>query len=342
MIKSSSQIKTASKRTAAKCTFYPFYTIADELTQVKTLIEKELLDCSKTVRGLVGHISLKKGKMLRPGLVLLSGHSIGDVTDKHILAAAIIEMIHNATLLHDDVIDEGKSRRGLPTLNYLKGNESAVLIGDFLLSRVFRMCIELDDDVAKVIAKSAAKTCEGEINQTAQRGNWLLSESQYLEIITDKSASIFSAACRAGAMLAGAGKQQQKQLADYGLNVGIAFQITDDILDLVGSEAKTGKKTGNDLDRDKLTLPLIHLLKTAPPADRELIKRIIIQQKTSKSNPGEPGLLEKLRACGGLDYAAKHAKKCVNKAILALDGLKKSKYKETLVETAKFIADRVS
>jgi octaprenyl-diphosphate synthase len=342
MIESSSHRKTALKRIAAKCTFHPFETIADELEQAKTLIEKQLLDCSQTVRKLVGHISFSKGKMLRPGLVLLSGHSIGDVNDKHILAAAIIEMIHNATLLHDDVIDESKSRRGLPTLNYLKGNESAVLLGDFLLSRVFRMCVELDDEVAKVIAKSAAKTCEGEINQTAQRGNWLLSESKYLKIITDKSASIFSAACRAGAMLAGAGRQQQKQLADYGLNIGIAFQITDDLLDLVGSEAKTGKKTGNDLDHDKLTLPLIYLLKTAPPADRELIKRIIIQQKKSKSNPGEPGLLEKLHACGGLNYAAKHVKKCVNKAISALDRLKKSKYKDALVETAKFIADRAS
>jgi octaprenyl-diphosphate synthase len=339
MIKSSLQKKAASKRIAAQCAFCAFETIAEELARVKALIEKQLLDCSQTVRKLVSHISFSKGKMLRPGLVLLSGHSIGDINDKHILAAAIMEMIHNATLLHDDVIDEDKSRRGLPTLNHLKGNESAVLLGDFLLSRVFRMCVELDDDVAEVIAKSAAKTCEGEMNQTAQRGNWLLSESKYLEIITDKSAAIFSAACRAGAMLAGADRQQQKKLAIYGLNVGMAFQITDDILDLVGNEAKTGKKTGNDLDRDKFTLPLIHLLKTAPPTDREVIKKIITQQRPSKSNGI---LLENLRACGSIEYAAKYAKKFTDNAISTLNGLKKSKYKETLVETAKFIANRVS
>jgi octaprenyl-diphosphate synthase len=339
MIESSSQIKAASKRIAAKCPFCAFDAIAEELARVKALVEKQLQDCSQTVRGLVSHIIFSKCKMLRPGLVLLSGHSIGCITDKHILAAAIMEMIHNATLLHDDVIDEGKSRRGLPTLNHLKGNESAVLLGDFLLSKVFRMCVQLDDGVAEVIADTTARMCEGEMSQTAQRGNWLLSESKYLEIITDKSAEMFSAACRAGAMLAGADRQQQKKLADYGLNVGIAFQITDDILDLVGKEAKTGKKTGNDLDRDKFTLPLIHLLKTAPSSDTKLIKRIITQQKAPKSNGT---LLEKLRACGSIEYAARHAKKYVNKAISALNGLKKSKYKEALVMTAKFIASRVS
>jgi octaprenyl-diphosphate synthase len=337
MIESSSQIKAASKRNAAKCTLCAFDAIAEELARVNALIEKQLLDCSGTVRELVSHISFSKGKMLRPGLVLLSGHACGGITDKHILAAAVMEMIHNATLLHDDVIDEGKSRRGLPTLNHLKGNESAVLLGDFLLSRVFKMCVELDDGAAEVIADSTARMCEGEMSQTAQRGNWLLSEPQYLEIITNKSAAMFSAACQTGAILAGADKQQTQMFADFGLNAGIAFQITDDILDLVGSESRTGKKAGNDLDRDKLTLPLIHLLKTAPPADGEFIKRLITRQTTSNSNGA---LLEKLRALGSIEYAAKHAKKFAKKAILALAGLNESKYKESLIETAKFIAER--
>lgn len=201
------------------------------------------------------------------------------------------------------------------------------------------MCVRLDDGAAEVIAKSAARTCEGEMKQTAQRGNWLLSEPQYINIITDKSAAMFGAACQVGAILAGAGRHQQKKLADYGLNIGIAFQITDDILDVVGDEAKTGKKPGNDLDRDKLTLPLIHLLKTAPASGREIIKRIITQQKAPKSNGA---LFEKLCACGSIEYSAEHAKKLANKAISALDGLKKNKYKEMLVETAKFIAARVS
>lgn len=335
----SAQTKMVSNPDAAKNSFCAFDAIADELAQVRTLIEKELLDCSQTVRGLVGHISFRKGKMLRPGLVLLSGHACGSITNKHILTAAIMEMIHNATLLHDDVIDEGKSRRGLPTLNCLRGNESAVLLGDFLLSRVFRMCVELDDGVAEVIAKSTALTCEGEMKQTAQRGNWLLSESQYLEIITDKSAAMFSAACQTGAMLAGAGRQQQKKLADYGLNIGIAFQITDDVLDLVGDEAKTGKKTGNDLDRDKLTLPLIHLLKTSPPAEKKFIKQVITQQTDPNSNGM---LLEKLRAFGSIEYTAKRASEFIEQAISALAGVSESKYKKLLIETAKFIAERMS
>jgi octaprenyl-diphosphate synthase len=339
MTESSSQIKAASKRIAAKYTFCAFDTILEELACVKDLIEKQLLDCSGTVRKLVRYISFRKGKMVRPGLVLLSGHSIGDVTDKHILAAAVMEMIHNATLLHDDVVDEGKSRRGMPTLNHLKGNESAVLLGDFLLSRVFRMCVELDDGVAHIIADSTARMCQGEMYQTAQRGNWLLSESQYLDIITDKSAAMFSAACQTGAILAGADKRHAQMFAHFGLNAGIAFQITDDILDLVGNETKTGKKTGNDLDRDKLTLPLIHLLKTAPPVNREVIKKTIIQRSPSKSNGM---LLENLHTFGSIEYAAKYAKKFANKAISALDNLDDGKYKEALAETAKFIANRVA
>ncbi|MGA2092986.1 MAG: polyprenyl synthetase family protein [Sedimentisphaerales bacterium] len=339
MIESSSQIKAASKQNALKCTFCAFDAIAEELARVNALIEEQLLDCSGTVRELVSHISFSKGKMLRPGLVLLSGRTCGGITDKHILAAAVMEMIHNATLLHDDVIDEGKSRRGLPTLNHLKGNESAILLGDFLLSRVFKMCVELGDGVTEVIADSTARMCEGEMSQTAQRGNWLLSETQYLDIITDKSAVMFSAACQIGAMLAEAGKQQVRMLADFGLNAGIAFQITDDILDLVGSESKTGKKTGNDLDRDKLTLPLIHLLKTASPDDNEFIKRLITRQTTPNSNGA---LLEKLRAFGSIEYAARHAKKFAKKAISALAGLNESKYKESLIETAKFIAGRMA
>lgn len=333
----SAQIKTALPKDAAKDSFCAFDAIADDLAQVKTLVETELLDCSQTVRGLVNHISLGKGKMLRPGLVLLSGLACGSVNERHITAAAIIEIIHNATLLHDDVIDEGKSRRGLPTLNCLRGNESAVLLGDFLLSRVFRMCISLDNSVAEVIAKSAARTCEGEMKQTAQRGNLELSESQYLEIITDKSAAMFGAACQAGAMLSGADKQQQLNMADYGLNVGIAFQITDDLLDIAGDQSKTGKTTGSDIDRDKLTLPLIHSLKTALPADGELIKQLISQQTPSNTN-GE--LLEKLRSCGSIEYSYKLAQGFIDRAISALAGVRESKYKKSLIEIAKFVTER--
>jgi octaprenyl-diphosphate synthase len=161
-----------------------FSIIAEELTQVRNLIKQELSNCSRTVRDLTGYISNGKGKMIRSGLLLLSGLSCGEITSNHIHSAAIIEMIHNATLLHDDVVDQGTTRRGEATINHIRGNESAVLLGDFLLSRVFRLCIELNTKAAEIIATSALKTCEGELRQTAQKGNRQLSETEYIEIIT--------------------------------------------------------------------------------------------------------------------------------------------------------------
>jgi octaprenyl-diphosphate synthase len=260
-----------------------FSIIAEELAQVRSLIERELLDCSEPVRGLAAYVSSSKGKMVRPGLVLLSGLACGKVTEKHIRAAAIVEMIHNATLLHDDVVDEGKSRRGVPTLNSMQGNESAVLLGDFLLSRVFRMCMGLGRRAAEVIASFAARTCEGELRQIAQRGNWRLSESEYIEIIAEKTAAMFSGACVLGAMLAGAGKSQVQMLADYGRKTGIAFQITDDLLDLIGDETQTGKQVGNDLDKNKLTLPVIHFLQVADEANRGETEKLLCHDSAGRT-----------------------------------------------------------
>jgi octaprenyl-diphosphate synthase len=316
-----------------------FSVIAEELSRVKTLIEDELSDCGNEVRGLASHISFGRGKMVRPGLLLLSGLVCGSITDEHIRAAAIVELIHNATLLHDDVVDEGTSRRGLPTLNRLRGNESAVLLGDFLLSRVFKTWVELDRRAARIIASAAVRTCEGEIRQTAQRGNWQLGETEYIDIIAVKSAALFSGACAVGAMLAGADESKVNKLAEYGQNTGIAFQITDDLLDLTGDEAKTGKAGGNDLDRNKLTLPVIHLLKRAGAADKKAIKKALARKFPDGVNDG---LLEKLHSCGSIEYARKLAAKFTEGAIAALAGLDESKYRKALVEAARFIVGRTA
>jgi octaprenyl-diphosphate synthase len=158
--------------------------IEDKIGQVRELIAEELSDCGESIRGLVGSVSTCGGKMLRPGLVLLAGEAVGKITDEHIRVAAIVEIIHNATLLHDDVIDEGQKRRALPTINSLWGNESAVLLGDFLLSRVFRMCADLEPEINRIIAATTVRICEGELRQVVQGRNWQLSESEYIEIIT--------------------------------------------------------------------------------------------------------------------------------------------------------------
>jgi len=316
-----------------------FSVIESELSRVKTLIKKDLSDCGDPVRGLVAYANAGKGKMIRPGLVLLSGLACGGVTEKHIRSAAIFEIIHNATLLHDDVVDEGKSRRGVPTVNSIHGNESAVLLGDFLLGRVIGMCVGLGDRVSEIIAVAAMRTCEGELRQISQRGNWLLSEPEYIEIIAGKTAALFEGACATGAVLAGADESTMQVLASYGRNVGIAFQITDDLLDLVGEQDKTGKPAGNDLDRDKLTLPLIHLLKTAGEAEKKKIKQILSQQN---GDSGRMELVARLKTSGSIEYAKRRAEEFVGQAITAIAGVGNNKSRKSLVETARFITSRTA
>jgi octaprenyl-diphosphate synthase len=319
-----------------------FIQISDELGQVKELINEQLLCCPDEtgVMRLVEHLNSCGGKMIRPGLVLLAGRAVGKITDKHIRIAAIMEMIHNATLLHDDVIDEGKSRRGQATVNSLWGNESAVLLGDFLLSKVFKMCADLEPQVAKIIATAAGRTCEGELRQITHRGNWQLGEAEYLDIITDKSAALFSSCCYLGGFLGGAGETELRRLSDFGLNLGIAFQIADDLLDLVGDQNKTGKPTGNDLDNGKVTLPVIHLLKTGNETDKELVMGILGECGKRGRSTRCGRLAEKLRVCGSIDYARKRAQEFAEQAIAAIEGFSQSEGKNALVELSRFAVQR--
>jgi octaprenyl-diphosphate synthase len=319
-----------------------FMLIKGELCQVKELINEQLL-CHPAEIGvgrMVEHLESCGGKMIRPGLVLLAGGAVGKIAGQHIHIAAIMEMIHNATLLHDDVIDEGQRRRGQATVNSLWGNESAVLLGDFLLSKVFKMCAELEPEVVKIIAAAAGRTCEGELRQIAQRENWQLSETEYLDIITEKSAALFSSCCYLGGFLAGAGETELRLLSDFGLNLGIAFQIADDLLDLLGDQNKTGKSIGSDLDNGRVTLPVIHLLKTANEADRELIGQILDGGRKRRRRARYDGLFEKLRSCGSIAYAQKRAQDFAEQAIAAIEEFSPSKSKSALIELTRFAAQR--
>jgi len=319
-----------------------FRLITDQLSRIRNLINQQLTSHAKAgdINVLLEHISSRSGKMIRPGLVLLAGRSCGEITDKHISVAAIIEMIHNATLLHDDVIDEGKQRRGLPTINSLRGNESAVLLGDFILSHVFKMCAQLESRVADVIATAAVRLCEGELRQVIQKHYWQLNEAEYIDVITEKSAVLFSSSCFLGGFLAGAGESQAQSLADFGLNAGIAFQITDDLLDIVGDESKTGKTLGSDVDKHKLTLAVIHLLKTVDESEKNTIITSFLDRKDTQYDKN--ALLEILDRYGSLEYARSRAQEFVSAAKQALAGLKQSDAKDALIETAEFMAGRVS
>jgi len=318
-----------------------FRLIGDQLSKVRDLINQQLTAPAKAgdINELLEHISSRSGKMIRPGLVLLAGRCCGKITDNHIRVAAIVEMIHNATLLHDDVIDEGKQRRGLPTINSLWGNESAVLLGDFLLSRVFKMCAELEPQVANVIAAAAVRLCEGELRQVVQKHNWQLCETEYIDVITEKSAVLFSSSCLLGGLLAGASESQAQSLADFGSNAGIAFQITDDLLDIVGDESKTGKTLGSDVDKHKLTLAAIHLLKAVDESEKNTIINSFLDRSDMQYDKN--ALLEILGRYGSLEYARGRAREFVAAAKRALTGLKQNDAKDALIETADFMAGRV-
>jgi octaprenyl-diphosphate synthase len=314
-----------------------FELIARQLDEVKEFIKRWLTAPPKAaaINQLLEHLHSCSGKMIRPGLVLLSGAAAGKVTQKHVQIAAIVETIHNATLLHDDVIDEGRQRRGAPTINHLWGNESAVLLGDFLLGQVFKMCANLEPNITNIIATTAVRTCEGELRQVVERKNLHLTEAEYVDIITDKSAAIFGTCCRLGAMLAEAGENEVESLACFGLNSGIAFQITDDVLDITGDERKTGKTTGSDVDKHKLTLPVIHLLKKLDKKERENVYSILEAPSRNKD-----GLAEMLKTYGCLEYAQSRAREYIAKAVQAVSDLRENDGKRALIRTAEFIAAR--
>jgi octaprenyl-diphosphate synthase len=326
-----------------------FRPVRKELKQVQTLINKSasggLDGDNPAAGGLVRRLRSYRGKMIRPALLLLSGRCCGKITAEHIRAAAIVEMLHNATLLHDDVIDDGQVRRGMPTINKFYGNETAVLLGDFLLSKIFILCNDLEPEINKIIAAATARLCMGELTQQAQRRNWKLGEKEYIDIITDKTAYLFRSCCLIGASLAGADKAQSRRLADFGLNFGIAFQIADDLTDLIDSDAKSGKSTGRDIDKHKPTLALIHLLSTLNRKQRnELVKKL----NSGSANRNtirkllNSSLLPRLasrdtEAGSSIAYTQGRINYYIDKAILSLGNLNQTPAGNALIETARFL-----
>ncbi len=247
--------------------------VSDLLVQVREVMSIRLRDAASgsDLNALLDHLDMVRGKMLRPALVLLSGMTCSQSTEQHIQAAAIMEMIHLATLLHDDVVDLSDVRRHHPTVNALWGNESAVLMGDFVLTVVFGMCTELPQDVARIIARTASQVCRGEVRQSLRQGDWSVSVPEYLSIVEDKTASFFVGCCEVGAVLSGAETVEVEALSGYGLDVGIAFQIVDDMMDLRGDDAKAGKSSGRDQEGQKATLPVIHMLSQVEQSQRDLL-----------------------------------------------------------------------
>ncbi len=243
-----------------------------EFAQVNAIIIEQLHSDVDMVENVGQYIVDAGGKRLRPLLALLAAASLGEVTEKHIKFAAVIEFIHTATLLHDDVVDISSLRRGRPTANSEFGNAPSVLVGDFLYTRAFQLMVQLDEmRILNLMADVTNLIAEGEVMQLVRAGEPDTSREQYFDVITRKTAILFAAACEGAAILSGEGEEIRKRMHDIGLNLGVAFQLIDDVLDYEGDPETTGKNVGDDLNEGKPTLPLIHAMQHASSADAELI-----------------------------------------------------------------------
>ena len=319
-----------------------FGLIDSHLKRAKTLIHEQMTGPAEAgdMNQLLEHMNCRSSEMIRPGLVLLAGKCCGKITDEHIRVAAIIEIIHNATLLHDDVIDKGQKRHNRSSINNSYGNENSVLLGDFLLGRVFQMCAGLKPQVNEVIAAAAVRICEGQLRQIAQRRNWQLSESEYIDVITEKSAVIFSAACRLGAILSQGTEPQTQSLAEYGLNAGIAYQITEDLLDVIADENETEKTEGNDIDKRNPNLVFIHLLSSVDPKEKEAVINSYFEQADAEYD--RDALAKMLRRYSSLEYIKARAQDFVAESVKVLGLFNQSDAKDALIETVKFMACRTT
>ena len=277
------------------------------------------------------------GKRLRPLLVLLAARACGYTGDKHILAAVIIEFIHTATLLHDDVVDDSELRRGQNTANSVFGNQASVLVGDFLYSRSFQLMVKVGHmRIMDVLADATNAIAEGEVLQLMNCNDPETSEQKYLDVIYRKTAKLFEAGMLIGAILAGQTRAVEDSLVEYGRKLGCAFQLVDDALDYGAGNADLGKNIGDDLAEGKPTLPLIHALKNAPPDEQIIIRKAI----TEGGRDDIDRIAATIRATGALAYTARLAEKEAQDAIAALNPLPDSKFKESLVQLARFAVER--
>lgn len=284
--------------------------IEPDLQRVRVVLREVGADAPRSIRSLIQDGSLDGGKLLRPSLLLLSGGLFGAVTIDHIRAAVILELVHSASLLHDDVLDHGCLRRGVPTVNRRRGNRVAVLLGDLVLARAFELTACLDCDLRAALARMVERTCDGEISQTANAGDFEITERKYLRMLSHKTAALFRGACTLGARLAGAGASECRAVGRFGYNAGMAYQITDDLLDITGNCATLRKTLGTDVERAKTTLPLIHSLRVLTGPEREaLLGRLAnhsLRSSQLSSIIGETGSVNYVQARIGryLDRAA--------------------------------------
>ena len=277
------------------------------------------------------------GKRLRPALVVLSANAFGYKGSRHHDLAAVVEFIHTATLLHDDVVDESELRRGRATASALFGNAASVLVGDFLYSRAFQMMVEAGNmRIMQTLADATNVIAEGEVLQLLNCHDANVDEANYLRVIHCKTAKLFEAAMRIGAILAGAGAAQEDAAARYGMRLGTAFQLVDDVLDYSADESETGKNLGDDLAEGKPTLPLIYAMQHGDAADAALVRHAIEQGDISRF----ADVLNIIRKTGALEHTRRQAQREADAACAELQALADTQYKQSLLQLADFAATR--
>ncbi|HFL8795006.1 MAG TPA: polyprenyl synthetase family protein [Candidatus Azosocius sp. HAIN] len=311
--------------------------ISEDLKKVDNIINNSLNSNLKLINDINKYIIHNKGKRLRPTILLLIAKACKYKGNNHISSAAIIELIHTATLLHDDVIDESLIRRNQQTINNKWDNKVAILVGDFLYSRAFQIMVKIKNiNILKILSNSTNTLSEGEILQLIQKKNFNINENNYLKIIHYKTATLFQAAANIGSLLNNNTEHLSKNISKYGFHLGIIYQLIDDILDYLSKKNLYGKYDGNDLKDGKLTLPLIYILKNGKKEEKNLIiNNIITKNKNSLKD-----IKEIIINSNAIEYTMSIAKKHANEAKKAISLLPKSKYLDSLIFIIDFTINR--
>lgn len=341
----SDALPTVSAKAAGIDALRPIYALVEEdFRAVNQLIPNKLTSDVRLVEEIGTYIVESGGKRLRPLMVLLTARALGYNANSHIHLAAIIEFLHTATLLHDDVVDHSGMRRGRLTANEKWGNAPSVLVGDFLYSRAFQLMVEVGCmDIMAVLSAATNTIAEGEVMQLANVGNTAISEAQYREVIRCKTALLFEAATHTAALLAHGGNHNEQQeqiqaMQHFGLHFGLTYQLVDDWLDYAGDSETMGKNRGDDLAEGKLTLPLIYALEQAAPADQQIVREAIISR--------DPTLLGDVTAvvqrCGALQYTHNAAVCEAEKSLQCLNQMPPGPYLEALRGVTEYSTSRLS
>ena len=295
---------------------------------------------SPLISSIARHLLRTRGKRIRPAFMFLSSRAADSFTEHSVSASLAIELIHTATLLHDDVVDESDLRRGQETVNAQWTNLISVLMGDYIFAKAFRILVETSSiELMGAVSTATERVSVGELRQIEETGNYSLSEEEYLSIIADKTASLFTVSCEAGPILTQLGARERQRFATFGEKVGTAFQIADDLLDFVGDPDVTGKQPGNDVMTGKVTLPLIYSLKKVNKASRSEIMKYL-------KDDGHEASFEKVHDFvhenGGIDYAYKKADRLSNQGLDAISRVEDSVYYESLASLVDYATRRAS